>query len=72
VDTEWLLSTLFDASLLSLEPPENGGSFLFLFQNRTADLLHSPRDVGDRGFTRSRFIGMRWTRRRSAGMVEKA
>jgi hypothetical protein len=28
VDTEWLLSTLFDASLLSLEPPENGGSFL--------------------------------------------
>jgi regulator of CtrA degradation len=74
VDTEWLLSTLFDASLLSLEPPENGGSFLFLFQNRTADeariLLHPPRDVGDRGFTRSRFIGMRWTRRRSAGMVE--
>jgi hypothetical protein len=32
VDTEWLLSTLFDASLLSLEPPENGGSFSFCFK----------------------------------------
>jgi hypothetical protein len=32
VDTEWLLSTLFDASLLSLEPPENGGSFYFCFK----------------------------------------
>jgi hypothetical protein len=53
VDTEWLLSTLFDASLLSLEPPENGGSFLFLFQNRTVDgariVLRASWDVGDRG-----------------------
>jgi hypothetical protein len=57
VDTEWLLSTLFDASLLSLEPPENGGSFLFLFQNRTVDeariVLRAPRHVGDRGRIRS-------------------
>jgi hypothetical protein len=76
VDTEWLLSTLFDASLLSLEPPENGGSFLFLFQNRTVDaariVLHASWDVVDRGRIRSSFIRMRWTRRCSAGMVEEA
>jgi chaperonin GroEL (HSP60 family) len=29
VDTEWLLSTLFDASLLSLEPPATAALFLF-------------------------------------------
>jgi hypothetical protein len=76
VDTEWLLSTLFDASLLSLEPPENGGSFLFLFQNRTVDrariVLHPSWDVVDRGRIRSSFIRMCWTRRCSAGMVEEA
>jgi hypothetical protein len=31
MDCEWLLSTLFDASLLSLRAAGNGGSFLFRF-----------------------------------------
>jgi len=35
VDTEWLLSTLFDASLLSLEPPEMAALFCLL-QNDAA------------------------------------
>ena len=32
MDTEWLLSTLFDASLLSLEPPHTAALFLAPFK----------------------------------------
>jgi hypothetical protein len=32
LDIEWLLSTLFDASLLKLRAAGNGGSFFFLGQ----------------------------------------
>jgi hypothetical protein len=37
VDTEWLLSTLFDASLLSLEPPKMAALFLVYQNDPTPD-----------------------------------
>jgi len=37
LDIEWLLSTLFDASLFNLQAAGNGGSFFLLSHFRTTD-----------------------------------
>jgi hypothetical protein len=42
LDTEWLLSTLFDASLLSTsKPPETAASFFLWFRNITGNHIES-------------------------------
>jgi hypothetical protein len=43
LDIEWLLSTLFDASLLTFEPPETAAPFFLLsrFGPYSAQLEHS-------------------------------
>jgi hypothetical protein len=47
LDSEWLLSTLFDASLLTFEPPETAAPFFVL--SRFGPL---SRPAGDRKFPR--------------------
>jgi len=50
LDIEWLLSTLFDASLLTFEPPETAALFLLVFR-------HVVGTMGGRPFRSSRFHG---------------
>jgi hypothetical protein len=69
VDTEWLLSTLFDASLLSLSRLKNGGSFYLRVSNQDNAAFFAAAALRRPVIT----IGARprnpWTRRERAGNV---